>query len=101
MGRRARGLLCVRKRGGTLAQAGGLRRAALQCPTLALLIRTPTRVSAIPVAAVSQSFCQYRGKVQSMSPEEIENLKKCDKVCGSWQGAGGPEEGGRQGGGAG
>lgn len=27
-----------------------------------------------------QSFCQYRGKVQSMSPEEIENLKKCDKV---------------------
>ncbi len=29
-----------------------------------------------------QSFCQYRGKVQSMSPEEIENLKKCDKVRG-------------------
>ena len=26
----------------------------------------------------SQSFCQYRGKVQSMSPEEIENLKKCE-----------------------
>ncbi|GLC72487.1 hypothetical protein PLESTF_001252900 [Pleodorina starrii] len=25
-----------------------------------------------------QSFCQYRGKVQSMSPEEIENLKKCE-----------------------
>ncbi|PNH07077.1 Eukaryotic translation initiation factor 3 subunit L [Tetrabaena socialis] len=27
-----------------------------------------------------QSFCQYRGKVQSMSPEEIDNLKKCDKA---------------------
>lgn len=27
-----------------------------------------------------QSFCQYRGKVTSMGPEEIENLKKCDKV---------------------
>ncbi|KXZ49005.1 hypothetical protein GPECTOR_24g295 [Gonium pectorale] len=25
-----------------------------------------------------QSFCQYRGKVQSMSPEEIENVKKCE-----------------------
>ncbi|EFJ49954.1 hypothetical protein VOLCADRAFT_73984 [Volvox carteri f. nagariensis] len=25
-----------------------------------------------------QSFCQYRGKVQSMPPEEIENLKKCE-----------------------
>jgi translation initiation factor 3 subunit L len=27
-----------------------------------------------------QSFCQYRGKVTTMSPEELENLKRCDKV---------------------
>lgn len=33
-----------------------------------------------PGPCTPQSFCQYRGKVQSMSPEEIENLKKCDKV---------------------
>jgi hypothetical protein len=27
-----------------------------------------------------QSYCQYRGKVASKSPEEIELLKQCDKV---------------------
>lgn len=30
-----------------------------------------------------QSFCQYRGKVTSMSPEELETLKRCDKASGA------------------
>eukprot|EP00955_Chlamydomonas_euryale_P101004 365319-Chlamydomonas_euryale.AAC.2 len=33
-----------------------------------------------------QSFCQYRAKVSQKSPEELELLKKCEKVC---QGRGG------------
>eukprot|EP00983_Pelagomonas_calceolata_P102130 1158771-Pelagomonas_calceolata.AAC.4 len=29
---------------------------------------------------MTQSFCQYRGKVSQKTPEELELLKQCDKV---------------------